>query len=1334
MALIRAHGFPDYFITMTANPKWPEITRELLHGQSAVDRPDLVARVFKLKLAELLKDLTERGVLGKHRAHTYVVEFQKRGLPHAHILLIVADEDKPKTLAEIDLAVSAELPDPVAAPALWERVTTHMFHGPCGTTKKTAPCMNDEGDCTKDYPKEYAETTERVEDGYPIYKRPNNGREFTRSGFRFDNSRIVPYNPYLLQKYNCHLNVEIVNSIRAIKYMFKYTYKGHDRAGMNIEEETRGGDEIRDYLDARYVGPAEAAWRLCEFPMHGKSHTIERLPVHRDGEQQCSFEDDGGEEETPAMEAGLERAQRTRLTEYFAANADAAARLLRDADMTQAPLTPRKACTATACGNGATHLLASLPYCAAHMRARCSEQLRTLYADMPQRSVWNTQEQTWTGRKQYHHGHAVVARMYGVEMTDDRYWLRALLLHIPGAVSFSDLKATALGLTREPAETTEAFSARVGDDATVPWRAAAEQYGLIEQDDEYDRAVEEALHSNANALRYFAYMLVHLDAMPNPQRLWDTHKDALSRDDSSTRDLPDGQRVLATLRRLKTYVDAIDETVWEARGMPRVVQETHEERRDRIFKRRTHVDREAAEEMRRELVDMLNDEQRAAFDDIVSALDGDGALFYIDGPGGSGKTFLYNALMHHCQAAGKIALACAYTGVAATLLPGGVTCHKLVNAPFVLFPDSASRVGAETAEAAILLAADIIVWDEASMTPRDLFTYADRVLRDLTGRPDTPFGGKVVVVGGDWRQVLPIVVSRDPEAAVGASLRKTPLWESGAFRRHTLVRNMRVDNAADGERAAVHRQWLLDVGDGALPRRDDLGPHTVELPRTMCLAPDAITTDLVDFVYQDMETYRRLAEASDISADERADVDTYFRDRAILTPLNEHVDALNLEFLSRLSGEETLTRSRDSIVEDDVDGHTYPTELLNKLNPPGCAPHELKLKKGAVVLLTHNIDRERGLCNGTRAIVVSVAARVLVVRVLTGRAKGQTVELPRTRQTMEGTKTKMPFKIRRVQFPVKLAWAMTINKAQGQTLCRAGIYLPAPVFSHGQLYVACSRVGSPDQLRFLVTREDDSPIWHGWLEDPADADNTQKVFTSNVVCQAALDRNARPAGDSPEAHPRPQAEPTAKRAKRGDAGDVPPAPKRLPRASACPSAEPAAKRPKTTANRDTPPTPKRLPRAAAAATGNNRDTLPAPKRPPRAGTAESGGNRGALPTPKRMSRAVAAETGPEPQPCAASLPSPKRLPRAGGQSLMLAALGKGPAPPTARSRSGKADKGLDLTPPEPPRPTPKTGVRPTPTTGARRGSGLYIARASPKTTAKQQPSASPLAEAAVQLD
>ena len=114
--------------------------------------------------------------------------------------------------------------------------------------------------------------------------------------------------------------------------------------------------------------------------------------------------------------------------------------------------------------------------------------------------------------------------------------------------------------------------------------------------------------------------------------------------------------------------------------------------------------------------------------------------------------------------------------------------------------------------------------------------------------------------------------------------------------------------------------------------------------------------------------------------------------------------------------------------------------------------------------------------------------------------------MPKTRQNMEGTKTKMPFKMRRVQFPVKLAWVMTINKSQGQTLARGGVYLPDPVFSHGQLYVAASRVGAPEQLRFLVTRAEESARWQGWLRDPRD--DCDKVFTTNVVSYEALGRNA----------------------------------------------------------------------------------------------------------------------------------------------------------------------------------------------------------------------------------
>jgi hypothetical protein len=104
-AVVAKHGKPDLFITMTCNPKWPEIQAELMNGQTANDRPDLLARVFKLKLQEMMDLLINKAVLGRVVAHMHTIEFQKRGLPHAHILLILAPEDKLHSADDYDRSV-----------------------------------------------------------------------------------------------------------------------------------------------------------------------------------------------------------------------------------------------------------------------------------------------------------------------------------------------------------------------------------------------------------------------------------------------------------------------------------------------------------------------------------------------------------------------------------------------------------------------------------------------------------------------------------------------------------------------------------------------------------------------------------------------------------------------------------------------------------------------------------------------------------------------------------------------------------------------------------------------------------------------------------------------------------------------------------------------------------------------------------------------------------------------------------------------------------------------------------------------------------------------------
>lgn len=174
MAIVQTYGKPDLFITMTCNPDWPEVKAALLPGQHANDRPDVLARVFHLKLQALLLDLTKRHCMGRVIAHIHVVEFQKRGLPHAHILLILGPEDKLHTPDDYDKLISAELPDVLVDPALHKAVCEFMMHGPCGALNAASPCMS-EGVCTKKWPRKFQATTMDSDDGYPLYRRRDNG-------------------------------------------------------------------------------------------------------------------------------------------------------------------------------------------------------------------------------------------------------------------------------------------------------------------------------------------------------------------------------------------------------------------------------------------------------------------------------------------------------------------------------------------------------------------------------------------------------------------------------------------------------------------------------------------------------------------------------------------------------------------------------------------------------------------------------------------------------------------------------------------------------------------------------------------------------------------------------------------------------------------------------------------------------------------------------------------------------------------------------------------------------------------------------------------------------
>ncbi|CAN1149640.1 ATP-dependent DNA helicase PIF1 [Linum perenne] len=153
--------------------------------------------------------------------------------------------------------------------------------------------------------------------------------------------------------------------------------------------------------------------------------------------------------------------------------------------------------------------------------------------------------------------------------------------------------------------------------------------------------------------------------------------------------------------------------------------------------------------------------------------------------------------------------------------------------------------------------------------------------------------------------------------------------------------------------------------------------------------------------------------------------------------------------------------SSDTIQSDNVQASTlepeFPTEFLNSLDTVNFPSHELKLKVGVLVILLRNLDQTSGLCNGTRLVIKTMGTWFIEVEILTGTHIGERVYLPRRK------------------YPIALSFSMTINKIQGQTLTQVGLCLKRQIFTHGQLYVALSRVTKRSGLSIVSCDEDGEP-------------------------------------------------------------------------------------------------------------------------------------------------------------------------------------------------------------------------------------------------------------------
>ncbi|SGY56310.1 BQ5605_C006g04125 [Microbotryum silenes-dioicae] len=740
MAIVRVFGAPDIFIMMTCNPAWSEIINALLPGQTASDRPDIVTRVFHGKLKALLADVLgvgrAPGVFGKVIAYVYVVEFRKRGLPHAHILLIMDPEDKPKTNDDYDKIVTAEIPDRNKFPALFETITNSMLHRKCDRPGKHT-CHDDHGKCTKQFPKRLQPRTTSKDGGYPHYrcrgihqyvKFPGTAQEEV-----YTDANVVPTNLFLASKYNCRVNVEIASGVAAIKYLYKYVYKGHDHTSFTIDE-PEAQDEINNFLDARYVCAPEAIHRIFRFGMHDWDPAVARLALHLPNEQQVWFDPDHG---APDLSAPPE----TTLTAFI------------------------KLCAKTPPDHNAQDLL---------------------YVDLPTQFTWNNKDHAWVPQK------------------------------VPSPTSFADLK------------TFNGVEYRT-------FREACVKRGLLRNDAEADRCLTEAaVFRTGHELQHlFAMLLTADDGVTNAAQLWVKHYDNLTQD---------VEYQLQNQRR-QPIITPEHVASWGLLQLSNILQRLDSSLSDHSLPLPTiQFNDEASTINKMNNFESCNAKQRVVVETVLdSILNSRGKVFFIDAPGGTGKTFLEKMIFAWIRSEGKYALAVASSGIAALLLPKGRTAHSRFRIPIDIFDDSTCNVPKQGQLAELFRMCDLIIWDEAPMFPaggQDVARCA--IVNGSVWWTDRRVGRL------DPKQCLSIIPKSSPAQIVDACIMNADFWGEVevlhlsvssnpflTFRPYTnrgtvqAQTNMRLLAAADRmteterEKAQDFANWLLGVGDGSANKTED---------------------------------------------------------------------------------------------------------------------------------------------------------------------------------------------------------------------------------------------------------------------------------------------------------------------------------------------------------------------------------------------------------------------------------------------------------------------------------------------------------------------------------
>ncbi|XP_074315056.1 uncharacterized protein LOC141651236 [Silene latifolia] len=457
------------------------------------------------------------------------------------------------------------------------------------------------------------------------------------------------------------------------------------------------------------------------------------------------------------------------------------------------------------------------------------------------------------------------------------------------------------------------------------------------------------------------------------------------------------------------------------------------------------------------LISSMTMEQMSVYDEIMESVAMDrGGVFFIYGHAGTGKTFILKALCAALRSRGDIVLPVASSGIAAAYLSGGKTAHEVFGIPLDISENSTCKnIKHGCHMANHLCKTKLIIWDEAPMIHKFCIEALDRSLRDVMQTSEKPFGGKLVVFAGDFRQLLPLYTKGGRDKIVGSIINSSYLWSECKVLH--LTRNIRLDLGSfdiKDQELREFDEWIKKVGEGAI------GGVTGE-KNFLHIPDDVLIKDTTEHLISIVKSTYASLENNLCNPD-------YFQERAILAPTPTIVDSVNQYIMSLLPGKGKVYRSCDQLQREENKTETRSIKFLNTLNCLGLPRNAIWLKVGAIVMLLKTIDHSVGMCHGTRLMVTDLGNYVIRATIISGSNIGGQVYIPRISMTPSSA-SNFPMKFERKQFPLAISFAMTIHKAQGQSLSHVGLYLPIPVFNHGQLYLAISRVNNKNGLKILIS-------------------------------------------------------------------------------------------------------------------------------------------------------------------------------------------------------------------------------------------------------------------------